>query len=362
MATKRYRVVHCGTGPTGITGLRGIVNHPDLDLVGHLVFDPAKEGQDSGTLGKLGRELGIKATRDIDALIALKPDFLCYLGDGVGHFQNSLAVVCRFLEAGINVGTPSLFGTFNARVAPSELREPIEAACARGKSSYYFNGIDPGFASPWLAVAMLQNADEVSEIRMQELANYAIYPVEWIMREIFGFGKSKDFKCALADGSHIRRTWTATVNAVADRMGIKLEELRPFFENCTYEKTHETMWGTVEAGTVAAVRFGLEGIYKGKPFIILEHINRSSPEAASHWPSPQLQKGKELQHQYCVLIKGNPDLACRIDTGFTREREDAGLAATAMLVVNAVPRIVEHAPGMVDPMDLPLFTTRNIVI
>ncbi|MBD8561857.1 hypothetical protein IFT91_24660 [Pseudomonas fluorescens] len=362
MNKKKYRVVHCGTGPTGIPGLRGIVNHPDLELIGHLVFDPVKDDMDSGQLGKLGRDIGIKATRDVDALIALKPDYFCYLGDGVGQLQNSLSIICRFLEAGVNVGTAALFGTLNWKVAPAELREPIEKACIRGNSSYYFSGIDPGFASPWLAVAMLQSADEVSEIRMQELSDYAIYPVEWVMREVFGFGKPRDFKCALSDGSHIARTWTATVNAVANRMGIVLEDRRVFFENCTYDKAHNTFWGQVDANTVAAVRFGIEGIYKGKPFIVLEHINRTTDNAAPHWPKPQFEPGKELHHQWTVLIKGNPDLACRIDTGLTRDREDAGLAATAMTIVNAARSVIEQPPGIIDAMDLPLYTTRSIVV
>lgn len=50
MAQRKYRVVHCGTGPTGRLGLRGILNHPDLQLVGHYVFDSAKVGKDSGEL------------------------------------------------------------------------------------------------------------------------------------------------------------------------------------------------------------------------------------------------------------------------------------------------------------------------
>ena len=42
MTERKYRVVHCGTGATGAFGVRGIVHRADLELVGHLVFDPAK--------------------------------------------------------------------------------------------------------------------------------------------------------------------------------------------------------------------------------------------------------------------------------------------------------------------------------
>lgn len=309
-----------------------------------------------------GRSVGVTATNDVDALLALKPDYFCYFGDAIGHLQDSVNTVCRFLSAGVNVGTPALYALTNPRTAPAGHREAIEKACAEGKSSYYFSGIDPGFASPWLAVALLKNCDEVTEVRMQELADYGIYPVEWIMREVYGFGKPKDFTCLLSEGKHAYVTWQGTVTAVADRMGIELEEVRTFYFNETYDEDHETLWGTVKAGTVAAVRFGVEGIYKGKPFIILEHVNRSTPTAAPHWPQPKIEEGKKLRHQYTVLIKGDPDFTMRWDIGETNSGEDAGLLATAMLIVNAAPSIIEHAPGWINEIDLPLYTARNIKI
>ncbi|MBB3940461.1 hypothetical protein GGR39_002118 [Novosphingobium fluoreni] len=362
MAGRKYRVVHCGTGPTGRLGLIGIDNHPDLDLVGHLVFDPAKVGQDSGDICRMDRKLGVLATDDQDALIALKPDMLVFLGDGIGHLKESVDTICKFLSAGINVGTAALYALTNPRVGPPEYREAIEKACEEGQSSYYFSGIDPGFASPWLAVAMLKNCDEVSEVRMQELADYGKYPVEWIMREVYGFGQPKDYKCLLSEGTHAMTTWQGTVTAVADRMGIELERLEAFYYSETHDVGHQTLWGPVDAGTVAAVRFGVEGYYKGKPFIVLEHVNRTTPAAAPHWPQPKIDQEKGLDHQYTVLISGDPGFEIRWDIGRTRSDEDAGLVATAMLIVNAVPIVTEHAPGWINEMDLPLYTARNIKV
>lgn len=363
MNRKKYSVVHCGTGATGVFGIRGIANHPDLELVGHLVFNSDKEGRDSGELGRIGRTLNVNATRDIDALIALKPDCLCYFGDGLGQLQSSMSVICRFLEAGVNVSTASLFDLSYPASAPVEQRKPVEEACVRGSSSFYNSGYDPGTAVPWMPAALLKMADKVSEIRMQEISNYAVYNVEWVMRDVYGFGKPADYKSALADGSVFKKSFSGSVNAVARRMGIELEDWRVFFENCTYDKTHETSWGTVEAGTVAAVRFGVEGIYRGMPFIILEHVNRSTLDAAPHWPRPRWEEGSKMQHQHVGIIKGEPHLECRIDSGIpTSDGADGGLLATAMTIVNAVPTVVEHAPGLIDEMDLPLYAGRNVSV
>lgn len=362
MAKRKYRVVHCGTGVTGRLGLIAILHHPDVELVGHLVFDPEKDGKDSGELCKTGNQTGVKATRDMTALIALKPDFLAFFGDGMGKLKESHATICRFLEAGVNVGTPALFVMSYPPTSDPELVKPIEQACARGNSSYYYTGSDPGFFSPTLAVAMLKNADEVNQVLMQEIANYAFYDVEWIMRDVFGFGKPRDYQSPLSDGTLIKANWTGTLNAIADRMGIKLEDHRPFFENATHDKTHQTLWGPVEAGTVAALRFGLQGIYQGQPLLVLEHVTRTTLDAAPHWPQAQGGDIKNLRHEYTVLIKGNPDIDCRVALGETRDKDDAGLVTTAQLVVNAVPIVTEHAPGIINEMDLPQYASRNIVV
>ena len=49
-----YRVVQWSTGSVGASALRAIVEHPDLELVGVLVSDPAKVGHDAGELCGIG--------------------------------------------------------------------------------------------------------------------------------------------------------------------------------------------------------------------------------------------------------------------------------------------------------------------
>jgi hypothetical protein len=44
------RVIHWATGPVGMTQLREIVERPDLDLAGVLVYSPAKADLDAGEL------------------------------------------------------------------------------------------------------------------------------------------------------------------------------------------------------------------------------------------------------------------------------------------------------------------------
>ena len=41
------KVVHWGTGNTGRLALRGVLQHPDLELVGLYVHSPDKVGKDA---------------------------------------------------------------------------------------------------------------------------------------------------------------------------------------------------------------------------------------------------------------------------------------------------------------------------
>ena len=43
-----YRVIQWATGNVGLSSLRAVARHPELELVGVLVRDPAKAGLDAG--------------------------------------------------------------------------------------------------------------------------------------------------------------------------------------------------------------------------------------------------------------------------------------------------------------------------
>ena len=50
-----HRVVQWATGNIGARSLRGVIEHPDLDLVGVYVYSDAKAGVDAGELCGLAR-------------------------------------------------------------------------------------------------------------------------------------------------------------------------------------------------------------------------------------------------------------------------------------------------------------------
>src|SRR3954471_17695393 len=71
------RVVQWTTGNVGRCAVRAIVAHPDLELVGCYAFSADKVGRDAGALAGID-PVGVAATDDIDALLALRPDCVVY--------------------------------------------------------------------------------------------------------------------------------------------------------------------------------------------------------------------------------------------------------------------------------------------
>jgi len=49
-----YRVIQWATGGVGRAAIEGVLDHPDLELVGCWVYSEAKDGVDVGTL--IGRD------------------------------------------------------------------------------------------------------------------------------------------------------------------------------------------------------------------------------------------------------------------------------------------------------------------
>src|ERR1700745_3080786 len=77
-----YRVIQWSTGNVGRYALRGIIGHPELELVGLWVSSDAKAGRDAAELCGLDEPTGVHATNDTEALLAMEADAVCYTATG----------------------------------------------------------------------------------------------------------------------------------------------------------------------------------------------------------------------------------------------------------------------------------------
>jgi hypothetical protein len=345
------RVAVWGTGGVGTHAVRAIARRPDLALVGVWVHSPEKNGIDAGTLVGID-PLGVIATSDADEILALGLDCIVYTASGPLLDAGALPDYERFLNEGINVVTVTSPALVFPPSYPQRQRDRLEVAALGGESTLYASGIEPGFAADQFPLALLTLSSFIRSVRVQELFTYDTYPVEFTMREVFGFGKPMDHAPIMASTGAQLMTWGPVVQLVAAGLGVELDEIRETWTQEPTPRDLDTAFGPVAAGTVGAVRFETIGVVNGREAIIVEHINRLKMDLVPEWPSAP------RDGTYRVIIEGEPDLECELLIGSATNYYESGMLATAMRIVNAIPYVVEAAPGLVSSLDLPLTTPR----
>ena len=341
-----------GTGGVGAHAVRAIARRRDLNLVGVWVHSPEKAGVDAGTL--VGIEpLGVIATNDADAILALDLDCIVYTASGPSLDAGALPDYERFLSDGINVVTVTSPALVYPPSYPERSRTRLESEALASGASLYASGIEPGFAADQFPLAMLTLSSSIRSVRVQELFTYDTYPVEFTMREVFGFGKPLDHAPIMASTGAQLMTWGPVVQLVAAGLGVELDEIRETWFQEPTPRDLDTAFGPVAAGTVGAVRFETIGVVNGREAIIVEHINRLKMDLVPEWPSAP------RDGTYRVIIEGEPNLTCELLIGTETDYYEAGMLATAMRIVNAIPFVVDAAPGLVSSLDLPLTTPRH---
>lgn len=346
------KVAVWGTGGVGSWAIRGIARRGDLDLIGVWVHSPEKVGVDAGTLAGI-EPIGLAATDDIDAILALRPDCIVYTASGPMLDAGAIPDYERFLRAGIDVVTVTSPALVYPPGYPERSRQRLEEAAAAGGATLYASGIEPGFAADQFPLTMLTMSSSIRSVRVQELFTYDTYPVEFTMREVFGFGKPMDHSPIMASTGAQLMTWGPVVQLVAAGLGVELDEIRETWFQRATDRDLDTAFGPVESGTIGAVRFETIGVVDGRDAIVVEHINRLKMDLAPDWPTA------DRDGTYRVIIEGEPSLQCELTVGSETDFYESGMLATAMRIVNAVPFVVAADPGLVSSLDLPLTTPRH---
>lgn len=348
-----YRVIQWTTGNVGRYALRQILDHPELELAGVYVTSDAKAGRDAGEL--CGRPAtGVRATRDEEALLALAADCVVYTATADRRPFDAVKDVARILAAGKNVVSSSIVGLVHPRALGERVAEQLEEGCRKGESSFFTSGIDPGFANDVLPLVLSGLCGRWEEIRVQEIINYASYAQPQVLFDTMGFGQALDARPVLAMPGALRFAWGGTIRLLAEGLGLELEDVREVLERRPAERRLDIQGHVVEPGTMAALRFEVQGIVRGKPVLVVEHVTRLDDALAPDWP--------QGNGSYRVLVKGVPGMRC--DFQFWDEDGDhavGGVVLTATRIVNAIPAVCEAPPGLLSALDLPTVTGRGLL-
>jgi 4-hydroxy-tetrahydrodipicolinate reductase len=340
---KPLRVVQWATGTVGASAMRAVIAHPGLELVGVRVYSQAKDGRDAGELCGLP-PTGVAATRDIDAIVALKPDCVLYMPE-----STDLDDVCRLLESGANiVSTRAEF--FNPLKMDPQVRERVEAACRQGGSSIHATGSSPGFITEALPIVLTSLARRLDFLLIDEFANCIDGCSEEMLLEIMGFGETPEVFARRLHADR-DRVFEDSLSVLADALGTpvdRFEQTAEFALTRQPTKLHRT---TIPAGTVGAQRVMITGLRDGKPLLRFRSNWFVTTDLEPHW---------DLRADgWRVVVEGDTPLD--ISIGFpipAGERQIVLPRYTAHRPVNAIPYVCAARPGVVTTADLPQVVAR----
>lgn len=344
-----HRVVQWTTGNVGRQSVIAIAQNPGLELVGCYAWASEKAGRDVGELCGLP-PLGVVATSDVDALLALRPDCVVY-----NPMWPSTDELERILEAGANVVTTAAF--INGKNLGAD-RARLEGACQRGGASLFGTGVSPGFAE-WVAITVAGICDRIDKVTVREEAHTMGYDSPDTERPA-GFGRPIDdpeLQKMTANGTAV---FGEAVALVADALGVEFDEIVCEAE---YAKTNEDLdlgsW-QIAAGCVAGIFGSWQGRVGGRTVVELSFRWKKAPVLEPDWP---------IQDGWTIGVEGRPTVKATLEFGPPADFEAETLAdfmvlghiMTAMPAINAIPATVAAPAGIITYADLPAPLPRGLV-
>jgi len=346
----QLRVIQWATGGVGKAAIEGVLNHPQLDLVGCWVHSSSKSGRDVGDI--LGAEpMGVTATSSVDDILALDADCVMYSPLVADDDE-----VCAILRSGKNVVTP-IGWVYPDRTHPKV--KAIDEAAIAGGVTLHGSGIHPGGITEKFPLMVSSLSSAVTHVRAEEFSDIRTYNSPDVVRHIMGFGGTPESATRGPMAAILESGFKMSVRMVADHMGFRIDpEIRTTQEVAVATADIDSDVLPIAAGTVAARRFRWQALVDGEP-VITAAVNWLMGQAALDpaWTFGDLGERFELE------ITGDPDVSL-IFKGVHPEsiaqglQRNPGIVATANHCINAIPYVCEAAPGIKTYLDLPLIAGR----
>lgn len=353
------RVAQVATGNAGMLTLRQLISDDRFELVAVGTSTPDKVGTDAGELAGLDVRTGVQAVGDLDAVIAAGPECVVYCAMGDTRPVEATNDVRKLLESGIDVvGSAPGSLQFPWGTMPEKVIDKVEASAQAGGASLYITGVDPGFASDLVPLALASTCQRVEQVKCYELADYATYDGAEVMFDLMGFGHPVDSTPLLFLPGVLAMAWGTAIRMMAAGLGIEVDEITEFWEAEPAPESYDIAAGRIEKGTIAALHFSISGLVDGHPAIVVEHVTRTRDDLRPDWARPPSGGGA-----YRVEITGEPNYV--VDIAPSSEHGDhnhAAIVAACGRIVNAIPDVLAAPPGIRTTLDLPLPTGRGTFV
>ncbi|PYR58475.1 MAG: dihydrodipicolinate reductase, partial [Acidobacteria bacterium] len=297
--------------------------------VGGIDIDSAKIGRDVGDVVGLSKRIGVKVSDDAGkAIKAAKPDVV------VLCTSSSIKKVLPLIETVLKSKVPIVSTTEELSYPGyTHIRQAqkIHSWAKKAKVAVLATGVNPGFAMDALPIALTAVCERVDRVIVNRIQDARIRRLPF--QQKIGAGlTTEQFQKKVDDGSVRHVGFTESIAMIADALGWALDRITDNIEPKLASVTISSEFLAVDPGYVCGIIQDGVGYRKGEPVIRL-HMEAylGAPESYDS-----------------VEIEGSPKLSMKMAGGIH------GDVATASIVVNSIPKVLDASPGLHTMRDLTL--------
>lgn len=332
------KVVQWATGAMGRTSLRRVIDHPDLELCGVLVYDPAKAGLDAGTIARRP-PTGILATADVDAIVATDADVVIHTPRITLPYAALVPDVVRLLESGKNVISTAGFHWPDAQGA--EYADRLRAAALKGGATLAGVGVNPGMIVERIALAATAMCVDLDRITVRETVDASAMASAAFVFDLMGLG-SDPAVSDIRDGP-LAELYTALFSEVlhfsAAAMGSRVTAITPDHRLTLAPADMTIAAGVIPKGRVAATEWRWTAMMENGVALLLSIL----------WTADRKLHPGLVSGHWTIDIDGRPNISMTLDIHEgdpARPPARALTDATMAVAIRAIPDVVAAAPGL----------------
>jgi hypothetical protein len=326
---KKIRAIQYGVGPIGASIARLMREKQAIEICGAIDTDPAKVGRDLGeVVGAADAPWGVKISGDAKEVLEQSADIVIHSTSSSLPKVMGQLLACLEAEACIVSTCEEL--SYPYRTYP-ELSMKLDAAAKDWGVALVGTGVNPGFVMDKLVVTLAGVSQRIEHAKALRIVDASKRRLP--LQKKIGAGMTVDeFRAQVAAGVIKHVGLPESVAMVADSLNLPVEEITETIEPVVARERVQTEFMTVEAGQAAGVHQIARGVGGGKELIYLElqmYVGAKDPADT-------------------VELKGHPNISLVIPGG------SHGDVATASVVVNSIPVILDAPAGLRTSRDLPI--------
>lgn len=326
---KKIRVIQYGVGPIGAGLLRLMREKKAIEIIGGIDSDPAKAGRDLGEVaGAPDAPWGVPVVADADEMLSKSADLVVHATSSSLPAVTDQLLACLAAEACVISTCEELAYPFRKHPAISA---NLDSEAKTWGVALVGTGVNPGFVMDKLVLTLSTAAQRIESARVTRIVDAGKRRLP--LQQKVGAGLSlEEFREKVAAGVIKHHGLPESIAMVSDALGLGVDEITETIEAKVAAANVRTEFLEVPAGTAAGVHQIARGLANGREKIYMElqmYVGAPDPRDT-------------------IELRGEPSLSLTIPGG------THGDSATAAVVVNTIPAILDAPAGLRTMRDLPV--------